>query len=307
MLFKNSVRTLKKEKMLILMAVPAVLFFVVFAYIPMPGIYLAFVDYNYRAGIFKSPFVGLDNFRFLALSGDLLRIIRNTILYNVAFILTSTVCQVMFALLLNELRSRRFKKAAQTIMILPHFISYVAVGLFMYSLCSYESGFFNSIRLMSGLEKTSYYSNPYFWPPMIVLTNLWKGLGYGTIIYFSALCGIDSEMLEAAQIDGASTWQKIRFILLPLLRPTIVILFLLSVGGIFRGNFGLFYNLVGTSNTALLPATDIIDTYIFRALMNNFQFSYASAVSLTQSAVGLILVLLSNRLAKRADPDYAIF
>lgn len=303
----NSMNTLRKHKFLILMAAPAVIFFIIFAYVPMPGIWLAFVDYNYRAGIFKSAFVGMDNFRFLTLSGDLARIIRNTILYNAAFILSGTLCQVVFALLLNEVRSGKFKKITQTVMILPHFISYVVVGLFAYSLCSYESGFFNSLRLMSGLERASFYSDPAFWPPMIVLTNLWKGLGYGTIIYFSSLCGVDSEMLEAAQIDGANTWQKICRILLPLLRPTIVILFLLSVGGIVRGNFGLFYNLVGTSNTALLPTTDIIDTYIFRALMNNFQFSYASAVSLVQSLVGFVLVLLSNYLAKRVDPDYAIF
>ncbi len=305
--FSAWLASVRKDRPLLLMCLPAILFFIVFSYIPMPGIYLAFIKYNYAKGIFKSPFVGLDNLRFLTLSGDLWVLIRNTVLYNLGFIITSNLVQITMALLLNEIRNQKFRKLTQSVMILPHFISYVLVGLFVYTLLNYDYGVLNVVRTTFGLDKIATYSEPGIWPATILLVNLWKGVGYGTIVYFAALMGIDSEMLQAAEIDGASTWQRNYYIILPCLKPTVIILILLSVGGIFCGNFGLFYNLIGGNNIALFKTTDIIDTYVYRAMINNFQFSSASAVSLVQSVLGFFLVLGTNAVVKKIEPEYSLF
>ncbi len=297
----------KNNRTLCLMCLPAILFFLVFAYIPMPGIYLAFIRFNYNLGIFRSPFIAFENFRFLILSGDLWRLTYNTILYNLAFIITGNIMQIMIALLLNEMRGKWFKKVSQTIMFLPHFISFVLVGLFAYNILNYDFGLLNSFLKSIGSEPVKTYSNAAIWPYIIVFTNLWKSAGYGSIVYFAAIMGIDAEIMEASQIDGASAYQKIRYILLPMLKPTFIILLLFSLGGIMRGNFGLFYNLVGASNTMLYQSTDIIETFVFRALMNNFNFSMGSAVSLYQSVFGFFLVLGANWLVKKLEPEYSLF
>ncbi|MBN2356996.1 sugar ABC transporter permease [candidate division KSB1 bacterium] len=298
---------LKNNRTLLLMCLPAIIFFFIFAYIPMPGLYLAFVRYNYAAGIFKSPFVGFNNFKFLLISGDLWRLTRNTVLYNVAFILFGNVLQIFVALLLNEIASKWFKKVSQTFMFLPHFISYVLVGLFAYNFLSYDFGFMNSILKSLGFTPIKTYSNPVIWKYIIVLVHLWKTTGYGSVIYFASIMSLDLEVLEAAHIDGANAFQRIRYIVIPWLKPTFVILLLFSLGGVMRGNFQLFYNLVGASNSMLYKSTDIIETFVFRALMNNFNFSMGSAVSLYQSIFGLVLVLSANWLVKKFDPDYGLF
>lgn len=299
--------SLRKNRSLILMCLPVMLSLIVFSYLPMPGLYVAFINYNYSKGILGSEFVGLQNFRPLILSGTLWSLTRNTILYNIAFILTGNIVQLIFALLLNEIANRTYRRFAQSIMILPHFISFVVVGLFLYSIINYDRGILNNLLASLGQKRLAVYSTPAVWPGLLILLNLWKSVGYGTIVYFAAITGMDSEMLEAAQIDGASTWQRIRFIQLPCLRPTFVILLLLALGGILRGNFGLFYNTVGAQNSTLYEVTDIIETYVFRALMNNFSFSTGSAVSLYQSVVGFVIILGANSLARRIDPDYALF
>ena len=290
------------------MCLPACALVFVFAYIPMPGLYIAFTNFKYNLGIFASPFVGLQNFRFLWLSGDLWALTRNTILYNVAFILLGNVMQLTVALLLNEIRSKYFRKVSQTIMLLPHFISMVLVGLFMYSFLNYDYGLVNNMRVALGAERYSFYakSSIDIWPFLIVFVHLWKSVGYGTIIYFASIMGIDSEMLEAAHIDGASTLQRIWFVLLPNLRGTFTILVLLSLGSILKGNFQLFYNLIG-SNATLLPKTDIIEMYVWRAMMSNFNFSTGSAVSLYQSIIGFVIVLFFNWVVKSVEPDHALF
>lgn len=300
-------RSLRKNRSLMLMCLPVMLALIIFSYLPMPGLYVAFINYNYSKGILGSEFVGLQNFRPLILSGTLWALTRNTILYNVAFILTGNVVQLIFALLLNEIANRSYRRVAQSIMILPHFISFVVVGLFLYSIINYDRGILNNLLVSLGQKRLAVYSTPAVWPGLLILLSLWKSVGYGTIVYFAAITGMDSEMLEAAQIDGASTWQRIRFIQLPCLRPTFVILLLLALGGILRGNFGLFYNTVGAQNSTLYDVTDIIETYVFRALMNNFSFSTGSAVSLYQSVVGFAIILGANSLARRIDPDYALF
>ena len=299
----------KRSRILLLMCLPAILFFIAFSYAPLPGIWVAFVKYNYRNGIFGSKFVGLQNFEFLAQSGQLLTLTRNTILYNLAFIILGNVIAVFIAILLNEIQSKWFKKVSQTMMFLPYFISQVLVGVLVYNLLNYDFGFVNGIiRALGGSEDhlLNPYGNPNVWPVLMVLINLWQKTGYNSVVYFAAICGIDSEIIEAAKVDGANGFQKIRYIILPSLKPTIVILLLFALGGIVKGDFGLFYNIVGT-NSLLYPTTDIIETYVYRATMTDFNFSYASAVGLYQSIIGFVMVMVVNGVVKKIEPDYSLF
>lgn len=299
-------RTLWQNKTLILMCLPAIAFFFVFCYMPMPGMYIAFVKYNYRLGIFGSPFVGLKNFTFLFTSGQLSLLLRNTVLYNLAFIIIGNVLQVFFAILLNEVRCRAFKKTTQSLMFLPYFISDVLVSLLVYNLLNFDFGFISNLVRSMGGEMPKVYQNASAWPLVIILVNIWKGTGYGTVVYFAAITSMDTSMLEAAQIDGANGFQKIRYIILPTLKPTVIVLFLFAIGGILKGNFGLFYNLVG-NNSVLFSTTDIIETYVYRSMMNSFNFAQSSAVGLFQSVVGFFIVLGANAFVKHLDPDYALF
>jgi putative aldouronate transport system permease protein len=299
-------RKIAQNRTLLLMCLPAILFFLAFAYAPLPGAYIAFTKFNYNKGIFGSPFVGLDNFKFLFQSGQLGLLLRNTVLYNIAFILLGNFFQLLFAILLNEVRSKMFKKLTQSMMFLPYFISAVLVSLLVYNLINYDYGFISALVRSSGGVMPKYYSQAGAWPFIIVLVNLWQTTGYGTVVYFAAITGIDESMLEAARVDGANGFQRIRFILLPCLKPTVVILLLFAMGGILKGNFGLFYNLVG-NNSVLYKTTDIIETYVYRALMNNFNFSQGSAVGLFQSLVGFIIVLAANGIVRRIEPDYSLF
>jgi len=295
------------NRTLLLMCLPAIVFFLVFAYLPMPGLYLAFIKYNYTDGIFRSPFVGWENFRFLVINGDLARLTINTILYNLAFILIGNALQVFVAVLLNELRRKWFKKIAQTFLFLPYFISAVLIGLIAYNFLSYDYGVLNSFLVSVGLDPVKTYSNPNIWPFIIVIVYLWQTTGYGSIIYFAAIMGLDHEIVEAAEIDGANALQRIVYIVLPWLKPTFIILLLFSLGGVLKGNFGLFYNLVGANNTMLYPTTDIIETYVFRTLMNNFNFSTGSAVSLYQSVFGFVIVVTCNWVVRKTSPDHSLF
>ncbi|MDR3170075.1 MAG: ABC transporter permease subunit [Treponema sp.] len=304
---KGTLRKLKDSRTLILMCTPAILFFIVFSYIPMPGAYIAFTDFKYNLGIFGSRFVGFENFRFLVISGKLWQLTRNTILYNLAFIGLGNILQIFVAILLNEIRIKWFKKVSQTIMFLPYFISAVLVGFLAYSILNYDFGFIPNLIKASGGNPPIFYNSPRVWPFIIILVHLWQSTGYGSIVYFAAIMGIDTTIYEAAEIDGANAIQKIRYIILPSLKPTAVILILFSIGGILKGNFGLFYNLVGTTNAALQPLTDIIETYVYRSLMNQFNFSYSAAVGLYQSAVGFCIVMTANWVIKRIESDYALF
>lgn len=304
---KAGARKFKKNSSLLLMCVPAILFFFMFNYVPMPGIYVAFINFNYRAGIFASEFVGWENFRFLGLTGDLPMLIRNTVLYNMAFIVIGNVVQIAMALMLNEIRKARFRKISQSIMILPHFISYVIVGLFAYNILNFEFGILNTTLKAMGMDTVKIYSNPKAWPTIIVITNLWKTTGYGTIVYFAAIMNINVQMIEASEIDGANIFQRTRYIMLPCLKPTFIILLLFSLGGILKGNFGLMYNMVGARNQVLFETTDIIETYVFRAMMSNFNFATASTVGFVQSIFGFLLVLGANGLVRRTEPEYSLF
>ena len=210
------------------------------------------------------------------------------------------------AILLNEMQSKWFKKVSQTIMFLPYFISQVLVGILVFNLLNYDTGFVNGILAGLGLERWQPYADPGSWPPLLILIYLWQQTGYNSVVYFAAIMGIDSETIEAAKVDGANGFQKIRYIILPSLKPTIIILLLLALGGIVKGNFGLFYNVVGT-NPLLYGTTDIIETYVYRATMTDFNFSTASAVGLYQSVIGFIIVVTVNWIVKKIEPDYSLF
>lgn len=295
-----------KHQALIWMCVPAIIFFIAFNYLPLPGIYVAFVKYNYQKGIFGSKFIGLDNFKFLLTSGKLWTLTRNTVLYNFAFLILDNVIAMFMAILINEITSRMFKKVTQTIMLLPYFISAVLVGLLVYNVLNYDYGFLNSLLIKLNLQRWAPYSNPKVWPPLIILIQLWQCTGYNTVVYFAAIMGIDSETIEAARIDGVNAFQRIWYIELPLLKPTLVILMLFAMGGIVKGNFGLFYNIIG-SNSLLYSTTDILETYVYRATMQDFNFSTASAIGFYQSIVGFIIVIACNKIIKKIEPEYSLF
>ena len=295
-----------RNRVLLFMCLPAVIFFFMFNYMPLPGIYVAFVKYNYRDGIFGSKFIGLDNFKFLATSGQLWTLTKNTILYNLAFIILGNMLAVFVAILLNEMQSKWFKKVSQTILFLPYFISQVLVGLLVFNLLNYDTGFVNGILSSLGMERWQPYSDPNVLPVLMVVIYLWQQTGYNSVVYFASIMGIDGEMMEAAKVDGANGFQRIRYIILPSLKPTIVILLLFALGGIVKGNFGLFYNIVG-SNPILYPTTDIIETFVYRSTVQSFNFSTASAVGFYQSVVGFVIVMTVNYIVKKIEPDYSLF
>lgn len=302
----NFRKKVRNNRTLLLMCLPAVAFFIVFNYCPLPGVYIAFTNYNFRDGIFGSPFVGFKNFEFLIKSGQLSLLTRNTILYNLVFILLGNVLQITLAIMLNEINSRWFRKVSQTIMFLPYFISVVLIGAIMFNILNYDTGALNTLIRETGGNPVKIYSMAGIWPFIVVFCQMWQQTGYGSVVYFAAICGIESGIVEAAQVDGANSWQKICYIILPSLKPTFIILLLFSLGGIMKGNFGLFWNLVG-ANSQLFPTTDIIETAVYRMMMSQNNFSTSSAVGLYQSLFGFALVMISNWVVKKIDPDYALF
>lgn len=286
-------KKVKDNRTLLLMCLPAVVFFVVFNYCPLPGVYIAFTNYNFREGIFGSPFVGLKNFEFLIQSGELWKLTRNTLLYNVVFIVLGNVVQITLAVMLNEVRNKYFKKVSQTIMFLPYFISVVLIGAIAFNILNYDTGALNTLLRETGGDPVKIYSMAGIWPFIIIFCQMWQQTGYGSVVYFAAICGIDSGMMEAAEVDGATSWQRIRYIILPSLKPTFIILLLFALGGIMKGNFGLFWNMVG-NNSQLFQTTDIIETFVYRTMTTQNNFSTSSAVGLYQSIFGFALVMFSN-------------
>ncbi len=289
-----------------LMLTPVLLFFVIFRYIPLTGIILAFKDYNVREGVFGSPWTGLENFMFMIKSGVLFTITRNTILYNIVFIFFGNFVQIVIAIMLSELVFRRLKKISQSIMILPHFISFVILGVFIYNLFNYEYGALNGILKEMGKEEVDVYSMTNVWKYILVFFQTWKTIGYGSVIYIATITNIDGSLYEASDIDGASIFQKIFHITIPMLKPTVAILILLAFGRIMRGQFELFYNIVG-DNSQLFATTDIIDTYVFRSLTHIFDPGMGTAAGFYQSVVGLVFVVVANYSVKKLHEEYALF
>ncbi len=291
---------------LLVMLLPAVIFFVIFNYVPMGGLVIAFKKFDYSLGIFGSKWAGLDNFQYLFKSGKLLSLLSNTVLYNSIFIVIGTFFQVMLSIIISELSGKHFKKFCQSAMFLPYFISWVVVGTMAYNMLNYRYGFVNSIINLMGQKTVNFYANTKYWPFLLTFIHTWKGVGYGSVVYLAAITGIDNSLYEAAQIDGASLMQRIRYITLPCLKSTIIILILMSIGNIFRGNFQMFWNVVG-QNSILFPVTDVIDTYVYRSMMNSSDYGMTGAAGLVQSVLCFITIIAANGVIKKVDSESALF
>lgn len=298
--------TLRKNAPFLLMAAPGVLFLIVFSYLPMFGVIIAFKDFRAALGIFDSAWVGFKNFEFLFRSPALSRITFNTIFLNGLFIITGTIAAICLALLLNEVRFKMAARTYQTVVFFPYFISWVIVGYFSFAMLNADNGLVNNTLRSLGLQEVAWYSSPQYWPAILTVTNIWKGVGYGSVIYLAGMLGINQEYYEAAQLDGANKLQQIRYITLPHLVPIMVITTLLAIGRIFYADFGLIYYTT-RDNSLLYSTTDVIDTYVFRALRVNADVGMAAATGLYQSFVGFVLVVLSNWMVKRISPDRALF
>ena len=298
---------LKEYWPLYLMMLPALLYLLINNYIPMAGMVIAFKKLNFAKGIWASPWAGLKNFKFLFASRDAWVITRNTLLYNVAFILVNMVIGIAIAILITEVKNTKLKKIYQSAILLPFLMSMVILSYIVYALLSAENGLVNnSILPLFHIDPIQWYQKPKYWPAILIIANCWKGVGYGCLIYIASLIGIDPSFYEAARLDGASKWQEITKITLPSLVPTIITLLLLSIGRIFYSDFGLFYQ-VPMNSGVLFPTTNVIDTYVYRALIEQGNISMSSAAGVYQSLVGFCVVMLSNWIVRKVDKDQALF
>lgn len=300
---------LKHNWQLYAMAIPAIFLLFCFSYLPMGGLIIAFKKYNFKLGIWGSPFNDpwYKNFEILFKNNAAaLNAIKNTIILNTLFIFVGTIFALVLALCFNEIANKYIKKVTQSVTFLPYFISTVVVGIFVSGLLGYENGVINRIIVSLGGEKIAFYMEAKWWPMILVIVNIWKGAGYNAVVYLATISGIDSSYYEAAKIDGANRWQQIKYISLPLLKPTVVIMTLLAVGRIMNSDFGLFYNVTGDMPT-LYATTDVIDTYIYRALRQLGDIGISSATGFFQSIVGFCLVMLSNLVARKYEEDGALF
>jgi len=291
---------------LYILLVPGLLFVLIFSYGPMVGIVIAFEDFNPIQGLFGSPFVGFQNFQIFFEGQQWLQVTFNTFFLNALFIASGTVASLFIAILLTELGKSVLVRVVQTVVILPNFISWPIIAMIALVFLQSPQGVVDELMTRFHLPPTQFYSDPNVWPVTLMILNTWKGAGFGAIIYMASIMGIDKEMYEAARIDGATRMQMIFRITLPMLRPMIAILLLLSVGGMFKGNTDMIYSMVG-NNSLLYSTTNVIDTYVFRNVLNGIGFGINGAVGLMQSLLGFALVLLMNWLAKKIDPDYALF
>ena len=301
-------REIRKNAFLYGMTVPGILFFLVFSYLPMAGLVIAFQNFNVKQG-FLSPFCGLDNFRFFfnrSIFPGLTKAAVNTLWLNLLFITATTITSVVLALAVSEVRNKKYSKVTQTLSLLPYFISWAIVSLFLNSvMLSSSNGILVEILGKLGME-VNFFADAEVWPPLLVFLKVWQGAGYGSIVYLATITGIDPQIMEAAEIDGAGRWQKVWFMTLPILRPTIVLMTLFSVGKIFYGDFGMIYAIVG-DNGMLYPTTDVIDTYVYRAMRTLGQYGLSSAIGMMQSILGFLLVIGANSVARKLEPDSAIF
>lgn len=303
---------------LFLLHLPTTIWYLIFCYAPMFGIIIAFKDYKVRPGksflyslFVNSKWTGFKNFEALFKSSYFGNMLRNTICYNIIFIILGIVIPVTLAVLFNELYSRKLAKVCQTMMFLPHFLSWVVISYFVYAFLATDRGLVNNLAkhlglLKEGQSNPQWYLNQGFWTWFLVFLNQWKGLGYGMVVYLATIAGIDQEMYEAALIDGASKWQQTKYITIPSLRPVMSIMFIMAVGNIFRSDFGLFYQATRNSG-ALTNITQTIDVFVFKALLEQPNVNISSAASLVQSVAGCITIIVANIVVKKIDPDAGLF
>ena len=295
--------------LLYLIALPGILFFLIFSYSPMFGIVVAFKNFDIMKGIFDSPWSGLNNFRFFFTSNDAPHVIFNTLFLNILFIAATTFCSVWLAILLNEIRLKTFKRVVQSVLLLPYFMSWVVISMMVQQILNGLAGnpaLLNQWLSAIGIHGLNWFYEPGVWPMILTVIKVWQAAGYISIIYLAAITSIPEDVYEAARIDGASSAQVALQITFPLLIPTVLIMLLLSIGGIFHGDFGMIYSIIGDNGT-LFPSTDVIDTYVFRALRLNGDLGMAAAVGLFQSAIGFVLVVFVNWIARRYNDNVALF
>lgn len=295
----------KNTRDLLIMAAIPLAFLICFSYVPLAGLQLAFKNFTYTGGIWHSPWNGFENFKFLFAGADVWRITRNTLVLNTLFILTTTVGGIVFAIVLNEIRSKMMIRFYQTCMFLPYILSASVLAYIAFAFLNVDYGFVNVLIRKFGGEGIMWYSEPKYWYAILIIVNLWKGLGYSIIIYYASVISIDDSYYEAAAIDGASWLQSRVYITIPMLMPIIVTLFIMNIGGIFYADFGLFY-MVPRDTGMLYPVTDVIDTYVYRALYDG-DYGRSAAAGLYQSVVGFALVMITNHMAKKYDKNTAIF
>lgn len=302
---KNIFHELWKNKKLYLMTLPPIVWILVFCYYPMYGILIAFKDYSYKKGITGSPWVGFDNFKFLFNYTGVGRIFFNTIFLNILFIAGTTILSIILALVFSEIQNVVYSRLVQTIAILPHFVSWTVVAMFLSGIIG-TAGTLTKFITSQGFDNPSFYTSAKWWPLILLILRIWQGAGYGTIVYIAAIKGFDQQMYEAARVDGATRLQMVTKLTLPLLKTTAIMLTLMSVGKIFNGDFGMIYALVW-DNSSLYETTDVIDTFVYRALRQLNNLGMSTATSLFQSVIGLVLVYITNALTKKVEPDAAIF
>ena len=304
---KSKMRKIRRYWPLYLMMLPACVYIFINNYVPLPGVSLAFRQYNFQKGIYGSPFIGLKNFKFLFATNDAWVITRNTLLYNLAFIVINTVVGIILAIFICDVVSKKLKKLYQSAVLLPYLMSIVIISYIVFAFLSTENGMVNnSLLIPFGKNPISWYAEPKYWPFILTLVNVWKGVGYGCLIYISAINGIPKDYYEAANLDGAGKWKQIRCITLPSLVPSVITLTLLSIGRIFYSDFGLFYQVPLDSGT-LYSTTNVIDTYVYRALIKLGNVGMSSAACLYQSVVGFVLVLTANLIVRKVSKENALF
>ncbi len=304
---KGLLKNTWNNKTLLFMALPAVILLIVFNYVPIAGLVVAFKKFNFADGLFKSPWNGFANFGYLFKVGDTAwRLTRNTIGYYLIFTVTGTIGNIAIAIGINEMVFKRAAKYFQSMMILPTFISYIAVAFVVKAFLQNDIGIINRFLIMMGGENYSFYLNPRWWPLILTLVKTWKGIGYGSVLYLAVLTGIDHALYEAAEIDGAGAWQKLRYITLPMLVPMVIVMTLLGLGTIMHSDTGLFYQ-VTQNNGLLYETTQVLDSYVLNAIMNSVDFGMTAAATFCQSVIGFVMVVGTNLIVRKLSPEDALF
>lgn len=305
--------TAKKTIELTIMALPGAALFLLIRYFPMVGLVMAFKNYHsngqgFFSSLASSKWSGFQNFKFMFQSSDLLVAIRNTLLYNIVWIILGLVISVAVAIILNEITNKKTAKLYQTAMFFPYFLSWVVAASFFFAFLSHERGLINSMLALFGKQPVMWYSETKYWPFILTFANLWKGIGYNSVIYLAAICGIDRSLYEAAAIDGAGKWKQIKYMTIPMLKPMMFILLIMSIGRIMSADFGLFWNVpMAESSGTLKPVISVVDTYVYTAMTDLNDFGMSTAAGLSQSVVGFILIMLANTTVRKFNEDYSLF
>lgn len=306
---KAFVKNVMKNKVYLLMLLPGVIWFILFSYVPMFGISVAFKDFDYAKGIFHSDWIGFKNFEFLFKAKDAFIILRNTLLYNIVWIPLTIFTAVAFAVMYDAIgkrKVRRWAKGTQTLSLMPYFLSWIVISYFVTALLDFDKGVINKWLISLGREPVNWYFEPSKWPVILTIAHIWKGVGYSSIIYYSTIRGFSPEYYEAAWLDGANWYQQLRHITLPLLKPTITIMFILAIGSILSSDFGLFY-FVPKNSGMLYSTTSTLDTYIYNGMTAGGDYALTGAANFLKSVTGFVLVLVTNSIVRKISPDNSLF